>query len=50
MFAPSRDFLMLNGMNMADLCYIKIEEDKTDLILRLDFNKILKILREDENM
>ena len=27
-----------------------MEEDKTDLILRLGFNKLLKILIGDENM
>ena len=48
--APSRDFLVLNGPNMAGLCDRKIEEDKTDLMLWLDFNKILKILIGDENM
>ena len=31
--APSRDFLVLNGPNMAGLCDRKIEEDKTDLML-----------------
>ena len=35
---------------MADLCDRKIEEDKTDLMLWLNFNKILKILIWDENM
>ena len=35
---------------MAHLCDRKIKEDKTDLMLRLDLNKILKILIGDENM
>ena len=34
---------------MAGLCDRKIE-DKTDSMLRLDFNKILKILRGEGNM
>ena len=35
---------------MADLCDGKIVEDKKDLMLWLDFYKILKILIGDENM
>ena len=35
---------------MVDLCDRKIEEDKTDSMLWLDFNKILKILIVDKNM
>ena len=35
---------------MADLCKIKIEEDKADSMLWLGFNKLLKILIGDENM
>ena len=35
---------------MADLCDRKIAEDKKDLMLWLDFYKILKILIGDENM
>ena len=38
-----------NGKNLVDLCDRKIEEDKTDSMLWLDFNKILKILIGDEN-
>ena len=34
---------------MADLCNKKNEKDKTDLMSWLDFNKILKILIEEEN-
>ena len=37
-------------LNMANLCDRKIEEDKTDLMLWLDFNKVLKILIGDENV
>ena len=39
-----------NGLNMADLCNKKIEKDKTDSMSWLDFNKILIILIEEENM
>ena len=39
-----------NALHTADLCDRKIEEDKTDSMLRLDFNKILKILIGHENM
>ena len=35
---------------MADLRERKIEEDKTDSMLWLGFNKPLKILMGDENM
>ena len=35
---------------MADLCDRKIAEGKKDLMLWLDFYKILKILIGDENM
>ena len=35
---------------MADLRDRKIEEDKTDSMLSLGFNKILKLLIGDENM
>ena len=61
--APSRDFLVLkhvlktvdaearsNGLNMANLFERKTEEDQTDSILWLGFNKFLKILIGNENM
>ena len=61
--APSRDFLVLkhvlktvdaearsNGLNMANLSERKTEEDQTDSILWLGFNKFLKILIGNENM
>ena len=35
---------------MADLCESKIEEEKTNSMLRLGFSKILKVLITDENM
>ena len=35
---------------MADLFKRKMEEDKTDSMLWLGFNKLLKILIGDENM
>ena len=37
-------------MNMADLRRRKMKEDKTDSMLWLGFNKILKILIGDKNM
>ena len=36
-------------LNMANLCDRKIGEGKTDSMLWLDLNKILKMLIEDEN-
>ena len=35
---------------MANVRKRKMEEDKTDSMLRLGFNKLLKILIRDENM
>ena len=35
---------------MADLCEIKVAEDKTDLMVWLGFSNILKILLGLENM
>ena len=60
MSAPSGDILVLkhllktvhilngsNGLNMADLCDRKVEEDKIDSML---WSKLFKILIGDENM
>ena len=41
---------LMDGVNMDDLCDRKIEEDKTNSMLRLDLNKILKLFIGDENM
>ena len=41
---------MMDGLNMDDLRDRKIEEDKTNSMLRLDLNKILKLFIGDENM
>ena len=41
---------LMDGLNMDDLCDRKIEEDKTNSMLRLDLNKILKLFIGDENM
>ena len=58
-FTPSRDFLFLKHVLKAGeiewieyswLVPQKIEEGKTDSMLWLDFNKVLKILIESKNM
>ena len=41
---------LMDGVNMDDLCDRKIEEDKTNSMLQLDLNKILKLFIGDENM
>ena len=40
----------MSGLNIADLCDRNIGEDKTDSMLWLNFNKILKTLIWHEKM
>ena len=41
---------LMDGLNMDDLRDRKIEEDKTNSMLQLDLNKILKLFIGDEKM